>query len=288
MKKSILLLLIILTAFTTAMAELPAYMIFDSKGKKVSFSKMLKEIVRNDIVLFGEFHDNPISHWLQLELTRSLHEVKGSNLILAAEMFEADNQLILDEYLTGKISETRFEEEIRLWRNYKTDYKPLVKFAKENQLKFVASNIPRRYASMVAWGGFEVLESLSEEARSYIAPLPIEYDPELPGYKKMLDMGGMGKPTNDFLPKAQAIKDATMAHFMSVNFETGKQIIHYHGTYHSDFYEGIYWYLRRLDGEVNIVTIATVTQDDVKKLSEESMGRADFIIVVPSTMTRTY
>jgi uncharacterized iron-regulated protein len=163
-----------------------------------------------------------------------------------------------------------------------------VKFAKDHQLKFVASNIPRRYASMVAWGGFEALESLVEEAKRYIAPLPIEYDPELPGYKKMLDMGGMGKPTNDFLPKAQAIKDATMAHFILEHFEGGKQIIHFHGTYHSDFYEGIYWYLRRSNAEARIVTIATVTQDDVKELSEESIGRADFIIVVPDTMTRTY
>lgn len=276
-------------SFIQLFAELPAYYIYSSKGKKVSYSKMVKELANSDIVLFGEFHDNPIAHWLQLELTKSLFAQKGNALVLAAEMFEADNQLIFDEYLTGKISETRFEEEMRLWKNYKTDYKPLVKLAKDNKLRFVASNIPRRYASMVATGGFEVLVNLSEEARRFIAPLPVEYDPELPGYKKMLEMGGMGKgQVNENLPRAQAIKDATMAHFILKNWETGKQIIHYHGTYHSDFYEGIYWYLKKGNPLLNINTIATVTQEDIQKLSEESIGRADYIIVVPQTMTRTY
>lgn len=289
MKKITIIALIYFLTGNFIFAENPAYLIYNSKGKKVTYSKMVKDLSGSDIVLFGEFHDNPISHWLQIELTKSLYEEKKTDLVLAAEMFEADNQLIFDEYLAGQITEGRFEAEMRLWNNYKTDYKPLVKFAKDNNLKFVASNIPRRYAGMVATGGFEILETLSQEARRFIAPLPVDYDGELPGYKKMLNMGGMGKgPANDNFPKAQAIKDATMAYFILQNWEPGKQTIHYHGTYHSDFYEGIFWYLRKANSELNLKTIATVTQDDVSNLEEESIGRADFIIVVPQTMTRTY
>jgi len=106
---------------------------------------MLKEAADADIVLFGELHDNPISHWLQLELTKDLYDLKKDKLVLGAEMFESDNQVILDEYLSGKILQSSFESEARLWSNYKTDYKPLVEFARINKLKFVASNIPRRY-----------------------------------------------------------------------------------------------------------------------------------------------
>ncbi|MEZ4981018.1 MAG: ChaN family lipoprotein [Saprospiraceae bacterium] len=43
----------------------------------------------------------------------------------------------------------------RLWSNYKTDYAPLVDFAKENDLQFVATNIPRRYASLVYMNRFD-------------------------------------------------------------------------------------------------------------------------------------
>jgi len=45
--------------------------------------------------------------------------------MLGAEMFESDNQLIMDEYMTGKIKNLKnFEDEAKLWPNYQTDYKP--------------------------------------------------------------------------------------------------------------------------------------------------------------------
>ena len=77
--------------------------------------------------------------------------------------------------------------------------------------------------------GFEGLETLDKHAKMFIAPLPVPYDPELPGYKAMLDMGGgMGGHASDNFPKAQAIKDATMAHFILESLEEGKIFIHYH------------------------------------------------------------
>jgi uncharacterized iron-regulated protein len=204
-------------------------------------------------------------------------------------MFEADNQLILDEYLSGAISTKGFEDEAKLWKNYKTDYKPLVEFAKENHLRFIATNIPRRYASMVYKGGFEALDTLPSESRNYIAPLPVLYDPELKGYKSMLEMmGDAGGHGGDNLPKAQAIKDATMAHFIFKNLGEGQTFIHYNGAYHSENYEGIVWYLKQLDPDLEILTISTVEQDTIDKLSEASLSIADYIICVPSDMTKTH
>ena len=73
----------------------------DAKGKKVSYKKMLKTLQKTDILLFGELHNNPITHWLQLETTTDLHTSR--QLILGAEMIEADNQIPLDDYLNKKI-----------------------------------------------------------------------------------------------------------------------------------------------------------------------------------------
>ncbi len=284
--------LIILTVFLTASGfdrHKPACVIYNQNGKEVSYRRMMREISGADILLFGEIHGNPISHWMQYEVARDLHDALDGMIMFAAEMFEADNQLILDEYLGNLISQSRFEDEAKLWRNYRTDYKPLVEFAREHSIPFIASNIPRRYANMVFRGGFEALEQLDEKALSYIAPLPVEYDPELPGYRAMLEMssGGMGH-AGETLPKAQAIKDATMAHFILERREPGRLLMHLHGTYHSDNFEGIYWYLKQRDPGLKIVTIATVSQDNPGKLDEEAEGRADFILVVPGTMTRTY
>jgi uncharacterized iron-regulated protein len=267
----------------------PAYVLYDENGKQINYRKMIRKIENADIFLFGELHDNPISHWLRYEIVRDLHKSGNGGLILGAEMFEADNQLILDEYLEGIITEQRFEEEARIWPNYRTDYRPLVRFARENSIPVVASNIPRRYANMVFHGGFEALDRLDQKALDYIAPLPIIYDPGLPGYRGMLEMNtGMPGHAGENLPKAQAIKDATMAHFILENRMPGKLFIHFHGTYHSDNFEGIYWYLRQQDPDLKIVTLSSLMLDEPGKLNEEARSRADFLLVVSGSMTRTF
>lgn len=283
------LLLIFFVPVVTNAQDKPAYKIFTGEGKKAAYKDILKQSLKVDIVFFGELHDNPIAHWLELELTKDLHAEKGNNLILAAEMFETDNQLLIDEYFNDIIRESSFENEARLWKNYSTDYKPLVSFAKKNNLTFVASNIPRRYASMVSTGGFEALQKVSEEGKKYIAPLPVEYDPELPCYKDMLTMNmGPKGPNPENFPKAQAIKDATMANSIIKYRQPGQMVIHYNGSYHSDRYQGILWYLNRYSPSAKSLTITTVLQENIDKLSDESRDKADFVIVIPVSMTRTY
>ena len=287
MKKLQLLLFSIFFVCTAFKADKPAYYLFNKEGKDIKYEKMLKEAGDADIVLFGESHDNPISHWLQLELTKDLYETIKDKLVLGAEMFETDNQVVLDEYLNGLISESSFESNARLWPNYKTDYKPLVLFAKENKLKFVATNVPRRYASMVNSKGFEGLENLSDEAKTFLPPLPVKYDAELNCYKSMMEMEGMGSHVTPNFPKAQAIKDATMAHFILKNWSKGKMLIHYHGSYHSENFESIYWYLKQANPDLKIVTIHTVSQAEISELTEENKGKADFTICVDEDMTKT-
>lgn len=266
--------------------DFPAYLIYTSKGKEIKFSKMLKDVYEADIVFVGELHDNPISHWMELQLTKAMQENKGKKLVLGAEMFESDNQLIMDEYLEGKISEQNFRNEMRLWKNYETDYKPLVEFAKSNKLRFIATNIPRRYASIVYKKGLKSLDSLSETAKSFIAPLPIEYDSEVVCYKNMLEM--MGGHGGEKLPMAQAIKDATMAHFILENWKKGQAFLHFNGAYHSDDHEGIVWWLKKANPELKIVTITTVLQEDVNSLNEAHQDKADYVLCVNSDMTSTH
>jgi uncharacterized iron-regulated protein len=283
MKKTLLLLALTLSVLTVSAQKAP-YIIYNAKGKKVSYKKMLKTLEDKDMVLFGELHNNPIAHWLQYELTVDLHSKRS--LILGAEMIEADNQDELNDYLSGNIDYKALDSTARLWNNHKTDYAPLVDFAKDSSLIFVASNVPRRYASMVYKGGFEALDSLPAQEKEWIAPLPIAYDPELPGYKNILEMmGDHGSPT---LVMAQAIKDATMAHFILQNYKEGSLFLHYNGAYHSNNYEGILWYLQLERPNLKYGTISTVTQENVHKLEEENKNLADFIICVDQNMTTTY
>ncbi|MBN2172816.1 MAG: ChaN family lipoprotein [Bacteroidales bacterium] len=266
-----------------------AYRFFNAKGDKVKYKNLLEDAAKADIVFFGEQHNNSIGHWLELQITKDLFAEKKNELILGAEMFETDNQLLLDEYLGRQIKEKNFEDEARIWPNYKTDYKPLVNFAKDHNLKFIATNVPRRYASIVNKKGFEGLDSLSTEAKQLLPPLPIKYDPELKGYKAMMqEMEGMGAHASPNLPKAQAIKDATMAYNILKYWSKGKTFLHYNGAYHSNDYEGIVWYLKQENPGLNILTISTVEQDTIDSLNEDYWNLADYILCVPSDMTKTY
>ena len=287
MKKLFLLFSIffILVAFKN---DKPAYRLYNANGKKVKYQKMIRAAQQADVVFFGEQHNNPIAHWLELQVTKDLYKARNGNLIEGAEMFERDNQLILNEYLKGEITQKYFEEEARLWPNYKTDYKPLVEFAKKHHIPFIATNVPRRYANIVYKHGFKALDTLTAEAKSYMAPLPIPYDPNLKCYKDMLAMMKQMGHNNPHLPKAQALKDATMAASIAQYAGKGKLFLHFEGAYHSDHHQGIVWYLNHYHPGLKIVTISTVEQKDIDTLDTKNLHLADFIVVVPDDMTTTY
>ena len=92
----------------------------------------------------------------------------------------------------------------------------------------------------------------------------------------------------DNFPRAQAIKDATMAHFILTNYQPGSMFLHLNGTYHSDNFEGILWYLKRERPDLRYRSISTVSQEEPTKLEAEHLGKADFILCVPDRMTKTY
>lgn len=267
-----------------SMAQKPAYVLYKANGKKVGYNKMIRMLAEQDIVMIGEYHNNAISHWMELEITKDCAEKR--KLVLGAEMFEQDNQAALDMYLQGKLNAKGLDSMARLWKNYPTDYAPLVNFARDNKLNFAATNIPRRYAAMVSKGGFEVLDTLSAKEKSWMAPLPMAYDSTLPGYRKMMTMMAGHGTVN--MPKAQASKDATMAYFILKYFVPGSLFIHYNGSFHSEYHDGIVWYLKQSRPDLKIATVTTVTQKDIKKLLEENLDKADYIICVDEDMTNTY
>lgn len=290
MKRTIIAILAVM-AYTCAAAQSgkPAYVLYDGSGKPATYEQMIKDFSKADVVFIGEYHNDPIAHWMEIEITTSLYEAKKGKLVLGAEMFEADTQLMVDEYVGGVISTSRFEADCRLWHNYSTDYEPLVSFAQENELPFIATNIPRRYAELVnRSGGADVLETLSDEAKSYMAPLPMPFKSD----SLMLSEGGIMSVLSDnplAIAKAQAVKDATMAWRISQNMKKGTVFIHYNGSFHSDFNDGIIYFLEQYSPGVKIKTFSTVKQEDIMEFDKEAYeGIADYVICVPYTMTRTY
>ncbi len=283
--KKILFLLLILRMIPAGAQKLHPFRITDGEGHRVSYRKLLRQAAKADVVFFGELHDNPIAHWVEIKLTEDLYKHKQGKLLLGAEMFETDNAQALKNYLDKKIDRKGLDSTARLWPNFK-DYKPMVDFAREHHIPFVATNVPRRYASMVFHGGFERLDSLPRNEKQWMAPLPIPYDSTLSQYRKMRNMMPSHRGAN--LPKAQALKDATMAYNIARNMKEGYTFLHFNGSYHSAFHQGILWYLKRRKPQAHILTIEVVSSDDVHRLPEKARKTADFIIIVDKEMPSTY
>ena len=287
-------------------SDKPAYRLYTPSLKATTYAKLLRQAASADVVLFGELHNNPICHWLEFQLTKDLQNQKKGGLVLGAEMFEADNQTALTNYVQGQITAQELADQARLWPNFDTDYKPITDFAREQHIPFVATNVPRRYARLVSRQGLSALDTVSAEAKRQMAPLPLAVDLTLPGYKAMMDMMGGSSPQSSTtsasvvnphggnadmtanFARAQAIKDATMAYFILQNLKPGQTLLHFNGDYHSKNFEGIVWYLRQQRPELKILTLSSVELPDAGKPAATNRNLADFVLAIPADMTKTY
>jgi uncharacterized iron-regulated protein len=59
------LLLLPLLSFT--FGDRPAYRLFTAQGQLADYDQMLSQLAQADVVLFGEQHNDPMAHWLELQ-----------------------------------------------------------------------------------------------------------------------------------------------------------------------------------------------------------------------------
>lgn len=264
-----------------------AYRLTDDQGEAVSYETLMKKAAAADLVFFGEAHDDPIGHWLQKRLTEALYEKSGDALQLGAEMYEADDQVLLDEFIEGKARMKDLKREAKLWDNFDTDYRPVLEFAQENGIPFLASNVPRRYAALVHRNGKKALESLDEKAYTWMEA-DFELDTSLASYQRIMKMGHGEKGKG--IAQAQALKDATMAARILERYEEGDQFLHFNGTFHTDAHEGIVHYLKKeLPEDTNILVISTSKLEDPGNPKDVQWERkGDINLLVPEDMTSTH
>jgi uncharacterized iron-regulated protein len=157
------------------------YRVYSGNGTESSIDDIVAAMAGVEVVFVGETHDDPTGHFLEAELLRRAYQAVESestadgetrSVALSLEFFQRDAQPILDEYLAGLITEKAFLAASRPWPRYKTDYRPLVEFAKERDLAVIAGNAPRRYTNRVTRLGRESLNDLGPAALATLAPLP--------------------------------------------------------------------------------------------------------------------
>lgn len=288
LRAAVLAVLLVISQAVMSQKIPQPYSLFTSTGKATKYKKILKAAKDADVIFFGELHNNALGHWLQNRLARDLGAMDDRPFALGLEMFETDQQAALDQYLAGEIeAEALNEVGEGLWNNFTNDYEPLVKWFHKNKAGVVATNVPRKYARVVFKQGFEGLKEFPDAIGTEFPSLPVPYDPELKAYKEMLDMMG-GNHGGETFPMAQAIKDATMAWRITETIPDNGRLLHLNGSFHSEFDQGIIWYLGQYRPALKILSISMVEQADLDTLSEENEGRAQFIFVIDELMTKTY
>lgn len=248
-------------------------------GKNLTAAQLASKLQKYDVVFFGEYHDQSEIHQYELELLEAMYKAKGEKLALSMEMFEADNQSKLNNFLADTLSEENFLAASRPWPNYRTDYAPLVNFAKENKMPVVAANVPRFLAAHVA------------KNNGTTAGIDAQYEKWLPqhtyapeGAYKEKFYAQMNSPEAPMkmspqrlaaVYAAQCLKDDKMAESIAAFADAHQdmQILHINGCFHSDAHLGTTQKLEALRPELKV---AVITPLERKQKGEKPAG--DFVV----------
>lgn len=274
----------------------PSYVphrVYDTKAKKfLDFETLVARLSAGDLVFVGEQHDDPGTHRMELALLEGLARRRDS-IVVAMEMFERDVQPLLDDYLRGATSEDELLKSGRPWKNYASDYRPLVEWARAHGWPVVASNVPRPLASLVGRAGLPALDTLSGASRAQVAG--VLACPEDDYYDKFVavmgDLSAHGPaPAGADSPKArvarmylaQCVKDETMGESVARVWRPGRLVVHYNGSFHSDFRLGTAERAQRRAPEARMVVVTAVPVKDLDGLrpSKEDRKRANYLLYV--------
>lgn len=260
------------------------------RGKQeteLTSEQFLNEVSNSDVILVGEVHSDSLTHVFEYELLKNMY-TQSKKIAIALEMFERDIQEILDQYLTGEITEEEFMKQSRPWRNYTSAYKPLIEFARENQLPVLAMNVPRHYANQVALEGEAALSEIPESEKVWIAEKLKSPDNS---YKKRFfeQMGGtrrpgpMGKFNVENLYKAQCLKDDTMAESIRNFFDKnpGYKVITFQGSFHVAYGLGLAKKLQILQPDLDQKIAICIPVNDLSSIEfDKHRNKGDYLVFV--------
>ncbi|GBF50070.1 hypothetical protein LPTSP4_15930 [Leptospira ryugenii] len=251
-------------------------------GQIVTWKNVLDRLESHEVVVWGEEHDDTMGHQAQLSFFKLLTERFPTALSL--EMLERDQQTTVNEFFQSHISERQFLDSLVLWKNFLSDYFPLLKHAKEVYAPIVCANPPRRYVSSLAKKGMLAYADFSEEALRYI---PAAYSLSLfssEDYTNKLrgvfssTHGNSSQPTPqvESLILAQFMWDQGMAESVSREiYRSGRKVLQINGRFHSDEWGGLSHRLRQMGHKVVLISAFPEGKEDEKKF----VKIADFVIL---------
>lgn len=304
------------------------YRAYKADGAPASLEEIVSALVSADVLIIGETHDDAVAHRLEAELFEMVARSYGAGshgtkrtVALSLEMFDSDVQTVVDEYLGGLIIERHFLASSRPWRNYPTDYRPLVERARSIRAPVIAANAPARYVTRVSMNGPNALTALSEDARRWLPPLPYPAASEAYAAKFRRFMQGESErapaPTPQaatpqtatperqkqeavptphsahggavYLLDAQTLRDASMAYRITefLKRNPGALVVHVNGTFHSEGRLGVPEQIEHYRRGTRTLIVTIVRGEGFSRFdAPRHKGLGDFIILTdPAAQT---
>lgn len=277
---------------TAAPTAYTPHRVYDTKRRRfIDLETLIARINRDaDVAYLGEFHNDPGTHQLQAAILEGVARRRDGKVVLSLEMFERDVQSRLDAYLADSLDEATFLAESRPWGNYRTDYRPMVEFAKAQAWPVVGGNVPRRLASVVARGGLEALDSIPDGDRPLVAS---EHSCPRNEYwerfrETMGDMSGHGMTLTPEQVEsmvwrtyqAQCVKDEAMAEaIVAARAAHATLVIHANGSFHSNYHLGTVERVKRRDRGARQLVVSFLPVEDLDAADGRRQRRiGDYIV----------
>ena len=242
----------------------------DGTGE-AAWNEVVAAMASADVVLFGEMHGHPLGLAVAQELWEDIL-IASPQAVLAMEFYERDQQVALDDYLSGVTDRKAFEKAAGKDKgNNPPGHARMIDASKEAGRPILAANAARRYVKLARIDGYEALEVLGASQQA-LFNVPIGDGEGAYKDRFMELMGGMGDHADperaaSFF-RSQSVWDATMGQSIVDGLELGSPVAHVVGYFHVQFGNeqggsGLIDSIRaRSHRELNIVSIIQLARDD--------------------------
>ncbi|MFK7741279.1 MAG: ChaN family lipoprotein [Planctomycetota bacterium] len=250
--------------------------------REVSVAEVVDAVSGADVVALGELHRTPDIHQTHHQLIKALHR-RRPDMVIAMEMFDREAQVPMLQYLQGLIEEGEFREQVKLWPEYVRDYRPVIEFARENNLMVIAANAPNHLVKKARKEGLGSVLGDPMVAREVSVPKDEAYE------DFMKAMEGHPGVSDDMLERfyvAQCVWDDTMAESITDYLEKEREtdsrplVVFICGKQHSDHGRGTVMRIRQRMPDLEVKVLSAELVDDISaNIYDSTSDVGEFVIV---------
>jgi uncharacterized iron-regulated protein len=243
-----------------------------------SFENIIGQLDRTRVIYIGETHTANSDHLLQLRVIEALF-AKNPDLAIGMEMFPADNQKALDDYIVRKTTDDertflKESEYFKVWRYDYRFFRDIIRFARNNTIPVLGLNLRREIVMEVFRSGNT--DSLDQATQKTLVK---DRNLDMSGYFSRLEkihalhgQTGTGGSISGFI-QAQGLWDETMAENIVkwLQENPGKKLVDLAGTQHTRKDSGIPPRVgRRLDvSQASLLNVfSSAPPDNIEKVAD--------------------